>query len=126
MATHINDLVASTVLGAILTPQTIDAESPVGDGFDLGPGDGPCFAVQMVGGIATLSALTGRLEESDDLTTWSAISGAAFSPASEPGVQVIRFTRSRRYVRWAGTFVTETEDGTVACAALVVQPRKTF
>ncbi len=125
MASFINDLAASSLVRAALSPQLVSGTGANGSAADLGPGDGPCFAVQVVGEITEDSVLTGRVEESHDGTTWVPVSGATFTPATQPGVQTIRFLRSRRYVRWAGTY-DDGDAGTVLCAAIVVQSRKTF
>lgn len=125
MATNINDLISAAVIEPSLLPQTITAASPEGDEVDLGPGDGPCFGVQVVGAITAASELAGHMEESDDEESWDAIAGAAFEATTEPGMEVVRFLRSKRYVRWAGTF-TNGEGKSAACTALVIQQCKTF
>jgi hypothetical protein len=107
MSTHINDLHSGAVVAAGVHPTTISTNS-TGLTVDLGAanGDGPCFAIQHVGAIDEEGTLDGRIEQSADASSWSAISGATFTQVSAPNdIQVIRFTRTMRYVRWAGTVV---------------------
>lgn len=122
--THINDLSSFVLVKSILSPQTLDAENPTGSAADLGEGDGPCFAVQVIGAVSGDAELTGRIEESHDNSTWVSISGAEFTPAAESGLQIIRFHRSRRYVRWAAAYEPD-EGDSVAAAAIVQQCKKT-
>lgn len=100
MSTHINDLANASVAAAGLDPQSVTGDDQ-GPGIDLGEADGPCFAVQQVGAVGgTDPVLTGRIEESADNSAWASISDATFTAVSaSDNVQIIRFSRTQRYVR---------------------------
>lgn len=103
MSTHINDLASAAVVAAGLNPTTLSS-SANGSSVDLGNGDGPCFAIQHVGDLDDEGTLDGKIQESADGSSWSDISGATFTQvAAANNLQVIRFTRTKRYLRWAGT-----------------------
>jgi len=125
MATYINDLGQAALVKPSLAPQTIETSNPIGSAADLGEGDGACFAIQVIGAVNGEPGLAGRIEESNDQTTWAAISGAVFAAATAPATQVIRFLRSRRYVRWAGAYQPG-EGDTIAASAIVLQCKKTI
>jgi len=124
MSTHIDDF-RSAVVSAGLAPGTQTA-SVNGPAVDLISGDGACFAVQQVGTVADETTLAGRIEESPTGTSsWTAISGAAFADVTGSNdVQVIRFTRTARYVRYVGTLTGATPSADVA--VLIGEPRKTL
>jgi hypothetical protein len=98
-------------------------ETEAGPTIDLANADGPCFAVQLVGSVSSGDTLTGAIEESSDGSTWTAVSGGAFTVASAAGVQTLRFLRTKQYVRWVGT-VAGTDPSIVA--AVVVGEQKKF
>jgi hypothetical protein len=125
MSTHINDLANSSVAEAGFYPATVNSDDE-GPGVDLGAADGPCFAIQQVGAVGgTSPVLTGRIEESSDNSSWTAISGATFTAVStSDDLQVIRFTRTKRYVRWAGA-LTGTSP-TAIVAAVIGEQKKTL
>ena len=105
MSTHINDLRWSTALATGVYPSTVVA-STHGPTVDLGAinGDGPSFAIQHIGALEEDGTLDGRIEQSADGNSWSAISGAAFAQVSASNdLQTIRFMRAMRYIRWAAT-----------------------
>ncbi len=107
MSTHINDLSSAAVVAASLGP-TVVSESANGSAVDLANGDGPCFAIQHVGDLEESGTLAGLIEESADGSAWSAIPGATFTQVSAAqNLQVIRFERTKRYLRWAATIVDE-------------------
>ena len=123
MSTHINDLRSATVVAA-LDPTDLTA-SHNGSAVNLAAGDGPCFAIQHVGDAPGDGTLAGRIEQSDDGTTWTAISGAAFTQvAGGDVVQVIRFHRSAKYIRWVGTLAGSSPEFIVG--VLVGELKKTF
>jgi hypothetical protein len=125
MSTALHDVAAAAFLVPAVFPGTRTA--PVtGPALDMLSGDGPCFAVQQVGGLADDTTLTGGLEESATGTGgWSAIPGATFAQVgSANNVQVCRFTRTQRYVRYVGTLTGETPS--VELAVLVGQQTKTL
>jgi hypothetical protein len=125
MSTHINDFASAAVLAAGFEPETLTA-SVNGPAVDLLSGDGSCFAVQQVGTVSEDATLTGHIEESATGTSgWTAISGAAFAAVdSGSDLQVIRFARTARYVRWVGTVTGPTPSADVA--VLIGEPKKTI
>jgi len=126
MSTHINDLRSAGAIAAGIHPAAIGANA-TGPTVDLGAidGDGPCFAIQHVGDLEDEGTLDGRIEESANGSSWSAISGATFTQvAAANNLQVIRFTRTARYVRWAATVAGASVLFTVA--AVIGSQKKTF
>lgn len=79
------------------------------------------FAIQVVGSVGgTETTFVGKIQEATTLTgTYADISGAAFSTITSttgaPGVQIINFQRTARFVRYVGTIA-----GTTAGVALDV------
>ena len=123
MSTSIHDFASAAAVGTGLYP-VARTSSVNGPTVDLG-GDGPCFAVQQVGVVAAGTALAGRIEESAAGSSWTAIGGAEFAEVSaSSNLQVIRFERSARYVRWACDITGDTPSAVVA--ALIGQQKKTF
>ncbi len=104
MSTKIQDIANEIILGVGLAPQTITG-SANGSSGDMINGDGPCFAIQQVGTVSgTSPTLAGKIQESDDGSSWSDISGATFTTASaSSNYQCINFERAKRYLRYAGT-----------------------
>jgi hypothetical protein len=83
-------------------PGTISSTGP-GSSVDTNGKTGQFFAVQEVGSVAS-GSITGKLQSSPDNTTWTDISGAAFSAVnSNNNIQVISFTTPARYVRYYAT-----------------------
>jgi hypothetical protein len=87
--------------------------------------DGQCFAIQQIGDISADGTLSGHIEESADGTNWTAISDAVFDDVTgDNTVQVIRFMRSLRYVRYAAT-LTGTSPS-VVIAVVIGEQKKTL
>jgi hypothetical protein len=124
-STHIHDLATAAVVADGLAPSTRTANTN-GPTVDLLAGDGSCFAVQQVGTVSgTSPSLAGRIEQSADGTSWSAISGATFAAVTESDdLQVIRFTRTARYVRWAADITGTSPSFTLG--VLIGQQKKTL
>jgi hypothetical protein len=124
MSAHINDFASAVAVHAAVAP-SIHTAALNGDAVDLIDSDGECFAVQQIGSFEESHTWTGRIEQSADGTSWSAISGAAFTAvAGSDNTQVIRFTRTARYVRYAASLTGA--DPEVYLAVLIGQARKTF
>lgn len=124
MSTRIDDFRSSTTIAAGVYPTTISM-SALGPTVELTEGDGACFAIQQVGDVPGDGSLDGRIEQSDSGTSWSAISGATFAQVDEANdVQVIRFHRAARYVRWAATVAGSSPEFTVS--VLIGSQKKTF
>jgi len=123
MSTHINDLRAA-VLAAGQYPTTLSG-SANGSSVDLGDGDGPCFAIQHVGDLDDEGTLDGHIEQSANGSSWSAISGAAFNQVvAANNLQLIRFTRTMRYLRWVATIAGGSPVYTVG--VVIGSQKKTF
>ena len=125
MSSALNDLASAALVSAALYPDT-RTTSPTGPAVDLVAADGSCFAVQNVGDLVGDTVLAGRIEQSADGSTgWTAISGATFADVTAANnVQVIRFTRTARYVRYAGTLTGSTPS--VKVSVLIGEQRKTI
>jgi hypothetical protein len=124
MSTALHDLASAAFVAAGLYPDT-KTSSPTGSAIDMISADGPCFAVQQVGDISADTALAGRIEQSADGTTWEAIDDAEFADVTaDNDVQVIRFVRSARYVRYAADLTGDTPS--VKLAVLVGEQKKTL
>ena len=91
-------------VSAGLNPDTYTT-SQNGTGVDFQPTDGQCFAILQVkshdraDGDETLAV---KVQESDDNSTFTDVSGGGFttiSTATGAAVQVINFTRTKRYLR---------------------------
>ena len=123
MSTTLRDVPNNAVLKFGLTPRTLNA-SANGSAQDFITGDGRCFAIQAVGTVGgTSPTLAGKIQESPDGTTWSDISGAAFTPvAASDNLQTIAFDRTQRYLRYAGT-VGGTSP-TIPAAVLIGEQKK--
>jgi hypothetical protein len=124
MSTHIGDFAAGVAILQAVEPSSYTAEFN-GTQIDMISGDGDCFAVQQIGAFADGPTWTGRIEESADGTSWSAVSGAAFAPvAAASDTQAIRFRRTERYLRYAVTITGSSPNATIA--VLVGEQVKTF
>lgn len=94
----INGSLYSAAVGANWTAQSIDfGSSPTLS----------CFAVLNVGDLEESGTLTNRIQESDTGTMegpWTDVAGAAFTQVDSANrIQAIAFTRTKRYLRGAGT-----------------------
>ena len=124
MSTALHDLASAGLVAAGLYPDTIST-SPTGPTIDMVEADGQCFAIQQVGEFSDDTTLDGRIEESTDGTTWAAIDGADFDTVSAGNaIQVIRFTRSARYVRYAADLAGDTPS--VELAVVIGEQKKTI
>jgi hypothetical protein len=114
MSTALHDVPSAAFIAAGLYPDT-KTSSPTGPTIDMISADGPCFAIQQVGDVVADTMLAGRIEESPDGITWTAISGAAFTVVdADNDLQVIRFTRTERYVRYAADLTGATPSAVIA------------
>jgi len=76
-----------------------------GTGVDMVETYGLCTAYQLVATVSgTSPTLDGKIQESDDNSTFTDISGATFTQVTaSSNLQIISFQRTKRYVRWVGT-----------------------
>jgi len=87
-----------------LNPASVNA-SGNGSGVDFRYAGNSFQAVQQVGAVTgTDPTITGKIQESDDNSTWTDISGAAFTAVTASNaVERISFTKAKRYLRHAYT-----------------------
>jgi hypothetical protein len=125
MSAHVNDFASAVAVYAAVAPSA-QTDALTGDAIDMIAADGECFAIQQVGFFDEGPTWTGRIEESADGSTgWTAISGATFTGVTESdNTQVVRFTRTSRYVRYTATVSGGTPD--MKLAVLVGEAKKTF
>lgn len=100
MSTALNDVKNQALLGASVYPASVN-DTTNGSSVDMINADGQCFAVQVIGAVTgTSPSLTGKIQESDDNSTWSDVSGATFNAVTaSSNVQTIVFDRTKRYLR---------------------------
>ena len=105
--TFVNDLENSVVLanGANSLAPATRTSSANGAGVDLGEAEGNCFAIQHIGTVSgTSPTLDGKLQESNDDSTFTDITGATFTQVTASNkCQMITFKRTKRYVRGVQT-----------------------
>ena len=124
MSTALHDVASAAFVAAGLYPDT-QTSSPTGPMIDMISADGQCFAIQQVGDLSVDGTLSGYIEESADGTNWTAISGAVFDDViGDNTVQVIRFMRSQRYIRYAATLAGSTPS--VVIAVVIGEQKKTL
>ncbi len=124
MSTHIGDVSAAVAVLQTVAPAVRTAAFN-GDSVDLIASDGDCFAIQQIGTFADGPTWSGRIEESADGTTWTAITGASFTDVTESDdTQVIRFTRTARYLRYAVTITGSSPSAGIA--VVIGEQKKSF
>lgn len=102
MLALLSDMVAGAIIQAMVAPAP-HVSDVTGGTIDMIQGDGECFAVQMVGDF-TADAIEGSIEESSDYSVWTAVAGTAFGEVTAGmDTRTIRFTRTKRYVRYVAT-----------------------
>lgn len=100
MSTALNDVKNQALLGASVYPASVN-DTTNGSSVDMINADGRCFAIQVIGAVTgTSPSLTGKIQESDDNSTWSDVSGATFAAVTaSSNLQTIVFDRTKRYLR---------------------------
>jgi hypothetical protein len=124
MSTKIGDLATAVAVTSALDP-AIQTGSANGSLIDLIAADGDCFAIQQIGSMSGGLTWTGSIEESSNGSSWSAIAGATFTPVTASNnTQVIRFTRTARFVRYVGTVTGGSPS--VAISAAIGEQKKSY
>ncbi len=119
MSTILNDLASSANLKQTLPPQSY-SENLDGDPVDLIASDGCGFAVLLLGPLGVGTTLAAKLQESSDLVTFVDVPNGAFATfTTGVDTHLLRFTRTRRYVRMRLTL-----SGTADLCAAIGQQRK--
>ena len=122
MSTKIHDLAAAAVLGASVVPQVASA-SQNGSSVDLIAGDGNAFAVMQVGAVQGGTTVGGKVQESDDGSSWSDVADAVFpNVTASNGAFAVTFGRTKRYARCVITLSGGTPQA--AIAGLIGQQKK--
>ncbi len=100
MSTALNDVQNQAQLGASVYPASVN-DTNNGSTVDMINADGPCFAMQVIGAVTgTTPSLTGKIQESDDDSTWTDVADATFTAVTaSDNVQTIVFERTKRYLR---------------------------
>lgn len=101
------DIPNSYVVGLTFPPATRTANGD-GTGIDLTSSEGPVTAVLGLGAASGTSAtLDVKLQESDDNSTYTDISGATFSQLTDTSdntvLAIATWNRKKRYVRASAT-----------------------
>jgi hypothetical protein len=100
MSTALNDVKNQALLGASVYPASVN-DTNNGSSVDMINADGRCFAIQVIGAVTgTSPSLTGKIQESDDNSTWTDVTGATFTAVTaSSNLQTIVFDRTKRYLR---------------------------
>lgn len=117
MSTALHDVASNALVGQGTAPAT-STSTVTGAAVDMIRGDGRCFAIQTVGTVSgTTPTLDGKIQESADGSTgWTDVTGATFTQVTaSTNLQVISFTRTKRFLRYVGTIA-----GTTPSFALAV------
>lgn len=104
MSTYFRDVVNSVSTQASKYPVAITSTTN-GTGLDMIETDGLCTAIQWVSTVSgTSPTLDGKIQESEDNSTFTDVSGATFTQVTaSTNIQIISFQRTKKYVRWTGT-----------------------
>jgi len=121
MTAFLQDVASSMIFQSALAPGT-QTSSLIGSTIDMLSTDGPCFAVQQVGTFSA-DSLSGLIEESPDGSNWTAVDGDGFTQVTTGiQVEVIRFERKYRYLRYSATLDGDTPS--VAVSVLLASGKK--
>lgn len=88
---------------ALLGPQFVSVTG-TGAVFDCEGLPQTMFFLQYVG--ISLSTFTSKIQESDDQSSWSDMTGGGFAPADDGYLEVIEATRTKRYIKVSYTVAT--------------------
>lgn len=123
MSTHLHDVAGNVLAKTGLSPQTLSTGANSGSALDLLHGEGQCFAIQLTGAVAGSGTVDGKIQESEASGSgYADISGATFTAlTSSNAVEVIRFVRTKRYVRYVGTIAGTS----VVTACFIGEQKKT-
>ena len=131
MANFQGDISQAIISGSLFATSTgvsTDANAS-GASVDIGPGVSNIMtAIQTVGGLAGTGTptLTSKIQESTDGTTWTDVTGGAFTAVTTTNqVEALPFKPTKRYVRTTGTVAGTNpvaEASTLIYAPRIVQP----
>lgn len=131
MANFVGDISGQLIAGSLFatsTGVTTDANAQGSSVDAAGAVSNIYTAVQIVGGLAGTGTptLTSKVQESTDGTTWTDVTGGAFTAVTTTNqVEAIPFKPTKRYIRTTGTVsgtspVAETM--TLIYAARITEP----
>lgn len=131
MANFVGDISGQLIAGSLFatsTGVTTDANAQGSSVDAAGAVSNIYTAVQIVGGLAGTGTptLTSKVQESTDGTTWTDVTGGAFTAVTTTNqVEAIPFKPTKRYIRTTGTVsgtnpVAETT--TLIYAARILEP----
>lgn len=125
MSTVLHDVPSKTLFRTGVPPAAV-ADSDAGPAVEFPTGDGPTFAVLMVGTTTGGATVGVTFEQSHDGTAWVEVPAAAIPEQSAAGAVVgVSFTRDRRYVRCQ--YALDGDAGATATVAVLLgQPAKIF
>jgi hypothetical protein len=121
MSAFLHDLPANASFATLIPPSSATT-SGVGSTVASLSGEGQEFALVQIGTPSSGATLTVSIEESNDQSTWTAISGATTGAKNAATVLALTFTRSQSYVR-ARTVVTGSSPS-IPVAVAIGQQRK--
>lgn len=125
MSTVLHDVPSKALFRGGVPPAEV-TEPDAGPAVEFPTGDGPTFAVLMVGAVANDASVAVTFEQSHDGTTWVAVPDAEIPAQSASGAIVgVSFVRDRRYVRCQYDLSGE-EGATANVAVLLGQPAKIY
>ena len=115
MSTKLNDLANQAEVAALYGPASATVTTS-GSASASTVGDGPEFALAMIGTPSSGAGVTVAIEESDDQSAWSAISGATTGAKTAAAIVPLTFQRSKKYIRAKLTITGSTPSIPVAVA----------
>ncbi len=104
MSAFLHDLPSNASFASLIAPTAATANA-TGTGVASLAGEGQEFALVQIGTPSSGATITVSIEESNDQSTWTAISGATTGAKSAAATLALTYTRSQSYVR-ARTVVT--------------------
>jgi len=98
MSSALHDIPSTASFGSLILPTAATAS---GTGSALGSlsGDGPEFALVQIGTPSSGATIAVSIEESSDLSTWTAIAGATTGTKSAAATVALPYQRTKTYVR---------------------------
>ena len=125
MSTFLHDVPSKALFRNGVPPAEV-TEPDAGPAVEFPTGDGPTFAVLMLGATTGDAVVGVTFEQSHDGTTWVEVPDANIPAQAVAGAVIgVSFVRDRRYVRCQYA-VTGEEGATATVAVLLGQPAKIY
>jgi hypothetical protein len=121
MSAFLHDIPSNAAFAALVPAGNITAN---GSGSAVGPlpGEGQEFAIVQIGTPSSGATVTVTIEQSDDLSAWTAVGGASTGSRSAAAVVPLTYTRSQAYVR--ARYTVSGSSPSIPLAAAVGQQKK--